>query len=124
LATIVGRLVPTVRIQPGPTQGFQPNALGASASFSSGGSYGSSPSGGGSSGGGAATGGQASAPAGGGASGGSSSPSRMPAFLVLTGAPADIARAKEVLAAIDVKVPQIKFSARVVELSSDDADRF
>ena len=118
LIGIIARLVPTVSVQPGPSQGFQPNALGASASFSSGGSSGASPSGGA----GAATGGPASAPAGG--ASGSTSSGKMSAFLILTGAPSDIARAKEVLAAIDIKVPQIKFNARLVEVANDDADKF
>jgi type II secretory pathway component GspD/PulD (secretin) len=122
LITIVTRLVPTVSIQLGPTQSFQPNALGGSAAFTA--SAPQSPLGGGGAGG--AGGGATGGPAGGASTGqaaagsGASRPSAIPTMIVLTGAPTDIARAKEVLAQLDVRVPQIVYEAKVVDIGSTD----
>ena len=117
LLAILSRLVPTVQVTLGPSQGFQSGSTGASAAFAS------SPSGG--NGGGAAAGG--GAPAGGG--GGTANPAgavasgNAPSTLLLSGSPADIGRAKEVLTQIDVRVPQISFEARVVDIGSTDFSR-
>lgn len=115
MINLLANLVPTVRVQVGPSQAFQPSALGGSASFQSGGTYGSSGGGAssGSSGGGASSGAGAQT---GGASGGRSQPST----LVLTGAPEDIARAKQVIAQLDIRVPQIRFEAKVMDINNDD----
>jgi type II secretory pathway component GspD/PulD (secretin) len=114
LVSLLSRLVPTVSVQPGPTQGFHPEALGGSASFSSGGSYGSPPSNGG-----ASTGGSMGGTSGGSGTGGNTT--HLPMTLLLTGAPADLARAKEVLGEIDVRVPQMVYEAKVIDINDTDS---
>jgi type IV pilus assembly protein PilQ len=48
----------------------------------------------------------------------------VPTTLLLTGAPQDIARVREILTKVDIKQPQIVFEAKVVEVSNDDLDQF
>jgi len=118
LAAILSRLVPTVQAMPGPTQGFVSGSSGASASYAAGPGEGAGASAGaGAVGGpaqGGATGGGTSSPAGAVASG------NAPNTLLLTGAPADIARARQVLESVDVRTQQMVFEAKVVDVSNSD----
>src|SRR5262249_54921666 len=100
--------------QVGPTQSFQPNSLGGSAAFTANAPQTPPglPTGNGGSGGGG-TGTATGAPGGG-------KPATIPNILVLTGAASDIARAKEILSQIDVKLPQITYEAKVVDIGSTD----
>lgn len=133
LQTILARLVPSVSVQPGPTQAFQPSTLGGSASFSAS----SSPAGGqapgaGSPGsatpttaGGAGTNtGGAGAQSGAGGVTGSLPPSQTPTTLLLTGTAPDIARARELLTQLDVRPSQIVYEAKVVDIANEDIKRF
>jgi type II secretory pathway component GspD/PulD (secretin) len=130
LINLIGRLVPSVSVQAGPSQGFQPDVLGGSASFSAS----SSPAGGAAPNAGApgsatpttAQGagtntGAAGAQAGG--QGVANTPARMPTSLLLTGTAGDIARARELLAQLDVRTPQIVYEAKVVDISTEDISR-
>jgi len=125
LVGILARLVPTVSAQPGPTPGFVSNASGASATFSSETvAPAGLPAAGGAAGGAAGAGGGGNAPSGGpAATGGNTAGNKGPRVLLLTGAPADIARAREVLNQIDIKVPQIVFEARVMDVNREDLQR-
>lgn len=120
LAVILGQLAPTVQVLAGPTQGFVSGSSGASASYAAGPGEGSGASAG-SSGGSAAP--EAS---GGGTGGGTSSPAgalasgNAPTVLLLTGPPADLARARQVLDQVDVRAPQMVFEAKVVDVSNSD----
>ncbi len=116
LISILGRLVPTVNIQLGPTQGFIPNSTGASVSFSTS----STPAGGGS--GGQSPAGGTGAPATGAAGGAGNT--NQATTLLITGAPADIAKARDVLTQIDLRTPQIIFEAQVVDISEGDLVRY
>jgi len=116
LISLISRLVPTVSVQLGPSQGFQPQALGGSASFSAGGNYGGDSSSGGSSTGGAAMGAGA-ATGGTGSTGGGGK--NQPMTLLLTGAAADIARAKDVLGEVDIRVPQMVYEAKVIDINDN-----
>lgn len=129
LITILARLVPTVTIQLGPGQGFIPNSTGGSVSFSTtpinasgsgGGSSAGSQSPGGSGGSGGSGGGQGGAA---GAGAGGTSTANQANTLLMTGAPADIARARELLMQIDTRVPQIVFEAQVVDIAETDLTR-
>ncbi len=104
LVRILARFVPTVSATAGPTQRFNSGSSGASASYST-------PSLSGSSGGGGGT----ANPAGATASANSAN------VLLLSGSPGDLARAREVLAQVDIRIPQMMFEARVVDVNSDDA---
>lgn len=116
LASILSQLVPTVQVLAGPTQGFVSGSSGASASFAAGAGEGSgaSASGGAPPSLGGATGGGTSSPAGALASG------NAPTVLLLTGAPADLARARQVLDQVDIRSPQMVFEAKVVDVSNSD----
>lgn len=117
LISILSRLVPTVNIQLGPGQGFIPTTTGGSVSFSS-----ASPT---SAGGGAATGTATQSPGNGGGPGGTNTTTAgLPTALIITGSAADIARAREVLAQIDLKTPQIVFEAQVIDVSEGDLIRY
>lgn len=117
LTAILAQLVPTIQVQLGPTQGFQSGSSGASASYAAGPGEGGGASAGGdtSSGRNSATssGGGPTSPAGALASG------NAPTTLLLTGAPADLVRARQVLDQVDVRAPQMVFEARVMDVSND-----
>lgn len=120
LTTILSRLAPTVQVTLGPAQGFQSGSTGASASYAASGSgVGAeggmaNPAG---AAGGAAGGGGTANPAGAVASGSA------PTMLLLTGTPADIVRAREVLEQIDVRAPQMVFEARVLDINNQDLSK-
>ena len=122
LITILARLVPTVTAQPGPTPGFVSNASGGSATFSS--SSSAPAGGGGASGGtGGGGGGTAGTPSAGGTADTSTAGNKGPRVLLLTGSTADVARAREVLTQVDVKVPQIYFEAKVMDVNREDLQK-
>ena len=106
LANILSRLVPTVQVQLGPTQGFQSGSTGASASYSNGNQAQAASSGAGT-----------ANPSGAVASGGA------PIALLLTGPSADIDRALQVLTEVDVRAPQMTFEARVMDVGTADLSR-
>ncbi len=112
LATILSQLAPTVQVLAGPTQGFVSGSSGASASYAAGPGEGS-----GASANGGATGGGTSSPAAALASG------NAPTVLLLTGAPADLTRARQVLDQVDIRAPQMVFEAKVVDLNNSDASQ-
>ena len=114
LAGIVSRLVPSVQIQAGPTQSFQPRTLNGSASFSA------SPSPGGTTAGGGAGGNTGVASGNAVAQSGPLDPALLPPTLILTGLPPDLARARAILEQNDVRVPQMVFEAKVVDINSSD----
>ena len=116
LAAIVSRLVPSVQIQAGPTQAFQPRTLNGSASFSASASPGGATAGGGAGGntGLAAANGNTVAQS------GPISPALLPPTLLLTGLPPDIARARQILEENDIRSPQMVFEAKVVDINSAD----
>ncbi|MBC8140849.1 MAG: type II secretion system protein GspD [Armatimonadetes bacterium] len=131
LIRLTQQLAPTVIIQVGASQLFQPSGTGQSASFSPGGTLGNTGVGGGlgaglgaTQGAGAGAGQGATAP--GTATGGpantaqGSGVANTPNTLVLTGSPADIAKAREILERIDVRTPQIAYEARVVDVNRED----
>jgi type II secretory pathway component GspD/PulD (secretin) len=125
LITILSRLVPTVAIQLGPSQVFQGASGAGSATFSSGGTFGPAAGGGGAAGGGAAAPAAGGANLGAGGSGGVANgiAASGSTILLISGAPADIARARQVLEQIDIKTPQITYEARVVDINRDDLQR-
>jgi type II secretory pathway component GspD/PulD (secretin) len=102
LISIVGSLVPTVIVTPGPRQGFTAKAPTASASAGSSGASAEGTSG---------SGGSAS-----GATGASQSNSTGPNLLLLTGTPTDVAKAQTILAEVDVEPAQIEFDTKVTEI--------
>ena len=115
-AKLVLESVPNIILRPGPSQRFiaSPVGLGGALSQSGGGSQSanSSQSGGASPSG---SGGQS-------ASGGGSNliESRV---LMITGKASDVARAKEMLNQLDIKVPQFIYEARLVEVNKDDVSQ-
>jgi type II secretory pathway component GspD/PulD (secretin) len=120
LITILSRLVPTVAVQVGPNQVFQGASGNGSATFGGGGSFGPATGGGGAGAAGGGAGGGANLGAGN--NGGTANPVG-PAganLLLITGAPSDIARAREVLNQIDIKTSQIIYEARVVDVNASD----
>ena len=121
LVGIVNRLVPSVQIQAGPTQAFQPRTLNGSASFSSSSptSASSSPSGGATAGGGAGSN-TGAATTGAIATSGPVAPSQLPPTLILTGTPPDLARARKILEDTDLRSPQMSYEAKVVDINASD----
>lgn len=112
LINILASLDPSLVVTPGPGQGFTAKApsAAASASSSSGSSAGASGSGGSS---------PSGSSSGGGATGSSQSAATGPSMLLLTGTDADIARAQQILAQVDVQPKQLLFDTKVVEMSND-----
>jgi len=102
LINILGSLVPSVTVTPGPKQGFNTKAPSAAAAATSSGASGEGSSG---SGGSSA-----------GATGASQSSSTGPNLLLLTGTNADIAKAQQILAEVDVQPAQIDFETKVTEI--------
>lgn len=122
LIRLTQQLAPTVIIQVGASQLFQPSGTGQSASFASGSTLGSTGIVGipgadaanqGATAPGAATGGPANTTQGAGVA-------NTPNTLVLTGTPNDIAKARAILDRIDVRTPQIAYEARVVDVNRED----
>ena len=116
LIVILGNLVPTLSVQSGPSQAFVSGSNGSSVSYSAS----STPSigtGGGGGGTPPAGGGGSASPAGAAATG------NLPNTLLLTGAPQDIVRARELLAQIDVRTPQMVYEARVMDITNDDLSK-
>jgi type II secretory pathway component GspD/PulD (secretin) len=119
LITILGRLVPTLSVQLGPSQGFVSGSSGASAAYSAAPATGAA--------GGAAGGATAGASVGGAGGGGTANPvgaqasGNLPNTILLSGATADIVRAREILTQVDVRVPQLQFEARVMDINRDDS---
>lgn len=107
LIGILRQQVPTVEVTLGPSQGFLSGSTGASASYSNGSSAGATPSGG------AGTANPAGAVASGSA----------PTVLLLTGPPAEIARARALLGEIDVRQPQMIFEAKVMDIGTTALSR-
>jgi len=111
LQTVLSRLVPGVIITPGPTQrtyAAAPTTADAGGVTSSTTSYGAAA---------AATGGTTTAVTG-------NIPVKVTTTsLLLTGADADLARARQVLATVDVRPAQINYEARVIETSVDNDDQ-
>lgn len=138
-ANLVLESVPNVIIRPGPAQRFIANSVGLNSAF---GGLGGAGMGGGMAGGmaGGMGGGMAGGMAGGippagaangapvqqgqgqgqGQMGNNQIESRV---LLLTGKPEDVARAKEMLAKLDVRVPQFIYEARLVEIQKDNRDQ-
>ncbi|MDX1933805.1 MAG: AMIN domain-containing protein [Capsulimonadales bacterium] len=119
LISALNRLVPAVSVQPGPAQGFQPNTLGGSASTVTNTPVNPITN--------ATANGQNASPVGNAeaAVGANTSVSQNPSgkpgnTLLLTGTTEAIARAREVLTQIDIKVPQIVFEARIVETTQEN----
>ena len=123
LIRLTQQLAPTVIIQVGASQLFQPSGTGQSAAFAQGTTLGSTGIIGAAQGGGlgvapavvsqGATGGPATTTQGNGVA-------NTPNTLVLTGTPADIAKARAILDRIDVRTPQISYEARVVDINRQD----
>jgi len=112
LQTVLGRLVPGVIITPGPAQrayAAAPVTADAGGVTSSTTSYGAAA---------AATGGTTTAVT------GNIPVKATTTSLLLTGADADLARARQVLATLDVRPAQINYEARVIETSLNNDDQF
>lgn len=129
VSRLVLESVPNIIIRPGPSQRFIATpgglggALGAIGGGGAGGAGGQTPVAGGAQAGGAQAGGAQGGVAGGaqggqvGMGGQGTVESRV---LLLTGKAQDVARAKEMLNQLDVKMPQFNYEARLVEVSKDD----
>lgn len=104
LQSVLGRLVPNLIVTPGPSQGFRlqaPTTADAGGTTSTTASYGTS------------------APAGatGSTSTGSVATKPTTNSLLLTGTDADVARARQLLATVDVRPAQINYEAKVTEIN-------
>jgi type II secretory pathway component GspD/PulD (secretin) len=104
LQSVLGRLVPNLVVTPGPSQGFHlqaPSTADAGGATSTTASYGTT------------------APAGatGAASTGSVATKTTTNSLLLTGTDADVTRARQLLATVDVRPAQINYEAKVTEIN-------
>ena len=119
LIRLTQQLAPTVIIQVGASQLFQPSGTGQSVAYAAGTTLGSTGIVGAGQGTGigappaTATGGPANTTQGAGIT-------NTPNTLVLTGSPEDIAKARAILERIDVRTPQISYEARVVDVNRQD----
>ena len=112
LVQILHQLVSNVYVTPGPVPGFQPNSTGQSLSYTAnaipvGGGVVLPP--------GTATGGPANTT--------SVTVTNNITTILLTGLPEDIARAQDVLSKVDIRVPQMVFEAKVVDINRTDAEK-
>ncbi len=112
LVQILHQLVSNVYVTPGPVPGFQPNSTGQSLSYTAsaipvGGGIVLPP--------GTATGGPANTT--------SVTVTNNITTILLTGLPEDIARAQDVLSKVDIRVPQMVFEAKVVDINRTDAEK-
>ena len=110
LVSVLTRLVPGLVVTPGPTQGFNlqaPVTADAGGTTSSTTSYG------------AATAGATTTTTGGNPPAHPTTPS-----LLLTGGTADIARARQILATVDVRPAQINYEAKVTEINLNNVKDF
>jgi type II secretory pathway component GspD/PulD (secretin) len=109
LIQVLQQLVANVYVTPGPTPGFKPNSTGQSLSYTA-----------------------SAVPVGGGvvlppatATGGPATTSvtvtNNTTTLLLTGLPEDLARAQDVLGKIDIKIPQMVYETKVMDINSQDA---
>ncbi len=106
LMGVLNTLVPSLQVTPGPGQGFRATAPSAASSAASSSASAASDSG--------------SSGAASGATGASQTSLTGPSMILLTGTAADIARARQILAQIDVKPAQILYEAKVTELDLND----